>query len=439
MAEFKFPDVAEGITEGKLISWKVKEGDNVVNDQILCEMETDKAVLEIPSPEKGIVTKLHFKPGDTVPVGQVLITFDGTKSADEAKPEQETKQPEADIKKPTPSKTKAQQGKALPKDRKLAKELGVDLATITGTGSQGRVTADDIKAAAGSAPVKPAEATPVETKPAKPAEQAPAEPTQRAQRRIRAPPSVRKRARELGVEVEKLTKTPEAPVPAAPPLPVSGERIKIKGVRAIIKKRMEESWDNIPHAAVQIEFNAEKLVAHRQAAKQRLADKGIKLTYLAYVVRVLADALENFPKFNASIDEKTQEIILKHDINIGIAVDTPDGLFVPNIKEANKKSIAQIAKEIQELAQKARDRKLSLEEMAGGTFTITNIGSFGATSGTTIINYPEVAILMVGRMHDNMFPLNLTFDHRIQDGADAGRFLNFMIELLQDPQMEVEW
>ncbi|MEK6967527.1 MAG: dihydrolipoamide acetyltransferase family protein [Nanoarchaeota archaeon] len=432
--EFRLPDVAEGIHEGKLIEWKVKEGSSVEVDQALCDIETDKSVVELPSPRKGKIIKLHFKSGDMVKVGEVLVTFEGEGTLSTSIQARVAEKKEFQQEKTSEQNSEI---KILPKERKLARDLGIDITRIKGTGSDGRITAEDIQGSKGMKAVAKEENEEQKNIPLPAA-------------RLRAPPSVRQQARELGVRADQLMGTAQTQPINLQPLSIDGERIKIEGVRATIKKHLETAWRIIPHAAVAIDFNADNLVAHRKNAKSQLEKEGIKLTYLAYIIRVAADALENFPRFNAVVDDATQEFILKKTVDIGIAVDTEYGLVVPVIKNCNQKSIKELAKALQELSQKARDKKLSPNDITAGAFSITNVGSFGAKGGAGIINYPAVAILMVGAIEEKLvltegkviaqkfMPLSLTFDHRILDGADAGRFLQFMIELLSDPKMQVD-
>ncbi|HLD04915.1 MAG TPA: dihydrolipoamide acetyltransferase family protein [Candidatus Nanoarchaeia archaeon] len=439
MTEFRFPDVAEGIKEGKLISWKVKEGDLVEEDQALCEMETDKSVLEIPSPQKGVIQKLHYFPGQMVPVGEVLVTFAGNETASRPSEEKPTA---THLSSPTsvvssiPSSLSKSSPRILPKDRKLARQLGIDLTQVQGTGKNGRITEQDLRQAVGQTPS--ARPIVVEHPPSRPALAVP------SNRKLS--PSQRKRRRELGttelIPPPSLTLAPASSL-IRPMSTQDTQRIKIGGVRAAIKKHMEEAW-KIPHASVTVPILADRLIQHLQRAK--VARPEVKLTLLSYLVKAAANALENFPTFNASFDDTTQEIILKKAIHIGIAVDTEYGLMVPNIKNANQKTILQLASEVQELAEKARTKKLNPIEITGGTFTVNNLGSLGISAASSIIHLPELAILAIGKMYEQTekeglrtyLPLTLTFDHRILDGGDAARFLHFIRQILEDPQMPVD-
>jgi len=462
MEEFKFPDVAEGIHEGKLIDWKVKEGDTVKNDQILCEMETDKSVLEITSPHAGKIAKLHFKPGDTVKVGQSLVTFgegpvsdskeeqdqdelikkgqlkpikEETKtSKEESQPKEKLNQPKQDV---------STTFKILPRERKLAKDLGVDLSAVKGTGPNGRITKEDIEAASkGVAPKTPLakEVTPTKVEFNHAASTS----------KTKAAPSIRKLARKLGIPIEQINNrvTKEDLMSGGPMVKVkesnASKSVKIEGIREKIANRMTESWKNVPHASVTIEIPVDQLVKARESVKDKMKKQGVKLTYLAYLIKAVSKSFEKYPIFNSRI--KGNEIIMNKQVNVGFAVDTDYGLMVPNIKDANKKSVVDIAKEIMSLAQSARNKRLKPEEITGGSTTLTNVGSFGAVSGTAIINYPEVSIFMVNKIIERVelnnnkpeahkyLPLGLTFDHRIVDGADAGRVLNFIAEWLANPE-----
>jgi pyruvate dehydrogenase E2 component (dihydrolipoamide acetyltransferase) len=284
---------------------------------------------------------------------------------------------------------------ATPSTRRLARELGVDISKITGSGPGGRVTDEDVKGFQ-EAPPKPPEVT-----------------------------------------------QPEA----APETKALEERIPIKGIRKTIGERMVKSLFSAPHVVSMDEADVTELVSLREKEKKRAEEKGVKLTYLAFIVKAATVALKQHPYLNASLDPQKNEIVLKHYYNIGIAVDTPEGLMVPVIKNADQKSIMELAKETEELAEEARSRKIKLSDLKGNTFTITNIGSIGGLFSTPIINPPDVAILGVHRIRDmpvvingevkirKILPLVLSFDHRVLDGAQAARFMNTLIEHLKDPDL----
>jgi pyruvate dehydrogenase E2 component (dihydrolipoamide acetyltransferase) len=397
--EFRFPDVGEGITEGEVVRWLVKEGDEVAVDQTLAEIETDKAVVEMPSPYAGTVLKLHFKEKDLIKVGQPLVTI-GEKGEIPAgaapSPQARPAAPAPGLLGATPGATAAQgrpgEVLATPKVRALAREAGVDLGAVRGTGPGGRVTEDDVRAFA------PAE------------------------------------------------KKPAIKVKAKYDLYGTLERVPLHGIRRATAKKMRESLDHAAHVTHCDEADAGPLEALRQAMKPEIEASGAKLTYLPFIVKALVEALKLHPSFNATLDEAENEIVLKKYYNIGIAVDVPDGLIVPVVKFADQKSVADLAAEIQALAKRARERTLDLADLKGGTFSITNVGVIGGDFATPIINYPEVAILATMKIADRarvvdgavavrkILPLCLAFDHRVVDGAAAARFTKDLIRFLEAPQ-----
>ncbi len=430
--EFKFPDVGEGISEGEIVKWKVKEGDVVKQDQVLVDIETDKAIVEIPSPKAGKILKLYAKEGDTVKVGSVLVTIaeegeavskkEGVKV--EVKEEKEIKK-KKEAKKESfgvvgalpeyeePAKVtlitetgkkevpKAPAIKALLAVRKLAEEKGVDLASITPTGAGGIITKEDVLHAAG----------------------------------------------EIKLTTSLVKETAKGVKIIARDYDIYGyiEKIPLKGVRKTIAKHLLEA--NLKTAQVTHfdEVDVTHLVEIREKEKIALEKKGIHLTFLPFIVKALIAALKQHPYLNANIDDEKEEIIIKKYYNIGIAVDTADGLIVPVVKIADKKNIEQLAAEMERLSNATRDRTIDLGDLKGGTFTITNIGTIGGLFATPIINYPEVAILLIGRIYEKeimiegkrqlrkIMPLSLTFDHRIVDGAEAARFTNDLKSYLEDP------
>lgn len=407
MFEFKFPDVGEGITEGELVSWKVKEGDAINEHDPLCEIETDKAVVEIPSPKAGIVLKLHHKPGDTVKVGEVLVTIGEAGEAAKSEAGKGEKQEsvsvvgelpkEAEVLQRREERSERQEGKdilAMPAVRKLARELGIDIAAVRGTGTDGRITEDDVRAAA--------------KKGADEEREAPA-----------------------GIKVTRK-------------YDMYGyiERVPLKGVRKVIAERMAQS-SLIPHVTHMDEADVTRLAERRE--RENAGGKGIHLTFVPFVIRAVVAALKDHPYLNASLEG--EEIVLKKYYNISIAVDAPDGLMVPVIKIADSKTVLQLAAEAGGLAKKAADRSLDLADMKGGTFTITNVGALGGTHATPLINPPEVAILATGRIADRpmarngnmeirkVMPLSLSFDHRVVDGAEAARFVNDVKHYLENPDL----
>ncbi|MBI4399309.1 2-oxo acid dehydrogenase subunit E2 [Candidatus Micrarchaeota archaeon] len=407
----KFPDVGEGIAEGVIVKWLVKEGDMVNSDQPVAEIETDKAVVEIPSPRSGKVLKLHSNVGDTIKVGNPLITVGDEGEKLEAPKEEkkiEAKAMEENPKevKPEPKQQEmAQQdlGRILatPSTRRLARELNVDITKVTGTGSGGRISDEDIRNFS--------------------------------------------KAPKTASQPQTQVKTPKTIIEIAEGEQV--ERVPISHMRKVISETMSRSAFTIPQVTHMDEADVTELVAVREREKVPLEQKGIKLTYLSFIAKAVLSALKEYPKFNSVFDSEKNELILKKSHNIGIAADTPEGLVVFVIKNIDSKSILEIAKEMQKLSEEARSRKISLSDLKGGTFTITNIGSLGGLFATPIINPPEVAILGLGKIKDRLVMLNnqiqnrkilylsLTFDHRAIDGAEAARFTNTIIKHLEDPNL----
>ncbi len=411
--EFKFPDVGEGITEGEIVKWHVRVGDAVKEHDLLAEVETDKAIVQIPSPVSGTVLKLSHNEGDTIKVGETLAVIgDKNETPDEKAPERRDagavvgELPEADGE-PEPASVKAGTTAAKgvvtasPATRKLAKDMGVDITGVSGTGPGGRIADGDVRKAAG--------------------------------------------------EVSE-TKNQNSAVPDRPTVirkyDMFGyiERVPLRGVRKATAKHMVESLYTATHVTHMDEADVTGLYFIREKEKNEMMKKNIHLTFLPFVIKAVIEALKEHPYLNATLDDKSQEIVIKKYYNIGFAVDIEGGLLVPVIKEADKKTIAELAKEIQDMAEKTRNRTLDLMDMKGGTFTITNIGSIGGIFATPIINYPEVAILAMGKIMDKpvvldgkimirkILPLSLSFDHRVIDGAEAARFVSDLIKLLEDPE-----
>lgn len=430
--EFRLPDIGEGIHEGEIVKWFVKPGDEVKEDDVLLEVQNDKAVVEIPSPVKGKVVEILVGEGTVAVVGDVLVKFDAPGYEhlkfkghdDEAAPAPaEEAAPAAEAAPVTPAAPLAEENErviAMPSVRKYAREKGVNIRLVQGTGKNGRVLKSDIEAflAGGAVPAAAATAAPV----------APAAPA--------AAPAAEEKAA----------------APAPQPIPV-GEypetREKMSGIRKAIAKAMVNSKHTAPHVTLMDEVDVTELVANRKKFKDVAAAKGIKLTFLPYVVKALTSALREYPMLNTSLDDASQEVVHKHYYNIGIAADTDKGLLVPVIKDTDRKSIFALSKDISDLAGKARDGKLSPNEMKGASCTITNIGSAGGQWFTPVINHPEVAILGIGRIAEKpvvkngeivaapVLALSLSFDHRLIDGATAQNALNHIKRLLNDPQLLV--
>ncbi|MBE0451689.1 MAG: 2-oxo acid dehydrogenase subunit E2 [Clostridia bacterium] len=452
MFHVKFADIGEGIHEGVLLKMFFNKGDKVEDGDSLFTLETDKVNAEIPSPVSGTLSDIRFKVGDKVNVGQVIVVVDdgepGLRSnmkEGEELSEASGEAAPAPAPAPAPETTHLESVEeagstsvvgqievssdmiessgegfetakeetistrilATPVARKMAKDLGVDIQKIKGTGPQGRVMKADIQAAAD----RPA------------AEKQTAEkPTEKAPQR---------------------QSTPKQPIPEMD----QTERIPMTMLRKTIANNMTLSKFTIPHTAVMDEADVTELVAFRTKVKALAAEKGVKLTYLPFFIKAVVNGLKAYPYLNASLDETSDEIVLKHFFNIGIAVDTPEGLMVPVIKNADKLSLFEIANAIEDLTIRARERALKLDELSGGSFTITNYGAVGASFGVPIIKYPEAGILGVGAIVKKpvviddeivirqILPLSLSFDHRIIDGADAGRFVMTVKELLMNPEL----
>ena len=388
--EFKFPDVGEGIAEGEIVRWLVKEGDSVKEDQDLVEVETDKALLTLHSPCTGKVTKLHGKEGDIIKVGNVLTTFDA--GGDEPPVEVEKKDAGTVVGRLSDHEVVEvlHPVQATPAVRLLAKQMRLDLRSLKGTGPGGRITKEDVERAA----------------------------TQTGEQ-------TRAEADAYGLV----------------------EKIPLRGIRRTVAKRMAEASKRVAEVTIWEDADITELERVRAKERKVAEEKGVRLTYLPFIIKAVLPALNAHPSFNASLDEAAEAIILKKYFNIGIAVDTTDGLIVFVIKDADKKAILDLAKETATLAEKARLRKIDLHELKGSTFTITNYGVVGASYGTPIINYPEVAILGLGKIEDRpvvrdgeiairkIMPLSLAFDHRVIDGVEAGRFLGVVIQHLEDPNL----
>lgn len=421
--EFKLPDIGEGIHEGEIVKWFINPGDEVNEDDVLLEVQNDKAVVEIPSPVKGKVLEILVEEGTVAVVGDTLIKFDapgyenlkfkGDDHDEEAKAEEA---PAVEAAAPAAAATEEVVNErviAMPSVRKYAREKGVDIRKVAGSGKNGRIVKSDIDAFANGGQAVEAAAPAVEAA---------------------APAAAKEEA------------------PKAQPIP-AGEypetREKMSGIRKAIAKAMVNSKHTAPHVTLMDEVDVTELVAHRKKFKAVAADKGIKLTYLPYVVKALTSALREYPMLNTSLDDASSEIVHKHYFNIGIAADTDKGLLVPVVKDTDRKSIFTISNEINELAGKAREGRLAPAEMKGASCTITNIGSAGGQWFTPVINHPEVAILGIGRIAEKpvvkngeivaapVLALSLSFDHRLIDGATAQKALNQIKRLLNDPQLLV--
>jgi len=436
--EFKFPDVGEGITEGELIKWLVKEGDSVKLDQPLGEVETDKAAVEIPSPVAGTILKLHFKEGDTMNVGDVMVTIGekGEKAPAAGKEKAPEEAPVKEEKAPEEAPAKEEPVKKEPKDKK--KKVGASVV--------------------GELPEAPEEEAPEK------APEAPAK--EKAGPSVKAIPAVRKAAKEKGIDLSTIngtgpggvitmkdlaggTAAPKAKREARVGFERFGRVIRIpyRGMRRTIGKNMVKYLQTIAQVTHMDEADVTDLWALREREKQEADNRIIHLTFLPFIMKSVIIGLKKYPYVNSSLDDEKEEIVLKKYFNIGFAVDTGMGLIVPVVKQADQKSIFDIARDMQTYSEEAKDRTIELKNLQGGTFTITNIGSIGGMFATPIVNHPEVAILAVGRIYEKplvkkgkilikkMLPLSLSFDHRVMDGALAARFTNEVKKHLESPDL----
>ncbi len=446
--DFKFPDVGEGTTEGTLVKWHVKEGDPIKADQPIAEIETDKAVVEIPSPRAGVILKLYGRPGEVIKVGNVLATIgdSGEKlssSTQSTSSSKTTPVSPANFAQGPPISTGSRSSGpviATPSTRQLARQLGIDIDSVKGTGPAGRVTDEDVKNA--SALGKMGKPSP----PVKSSSSPPASPANSLSSSPSGMPIHPENvvSSDAGTHIISPLSHPEATTPAWKSEGVE-ERIPLKGLRKVISDRMVKSMFTAVQVTHMDEVDVSELVALREKEKVALEKKGIKLTYLPFVAKAIVAALKNHPYLNASIDDTTQEVVLKHYYHMGIAVDTEDGLIVPVVRDVDKKTIIQLSKEMQDLAARTRERKVSPDELRGSTFSITNIGTLGGVYATPVLNWPEVGILGLGKIQDKpvvrdgkivirkMMSVSLTFDHRIVDGAQAVRFCNEVLQHLEDP------
>ena len=406
MDVFNFPDVGEGIHEGRVVEWLVAEGDVVAEDQPLLKVETDKAVVELPSPHAGTVLRLHASADATIFVGDPLVTIgDAGESLPEEAETAEVAVPAAERAAPAPipapaPQTAGRRPLATPRTRALARKLKVDLQTVVGSGSGGRITDEDVQ-----------------------------------------------RAAEGGIAA--------APAPAPSPAGVAAvtadgevERLPITHLRKMIANAMRNSKHTAAHVTHVDEADVTDLMAHYRRAKPVIEERtGGRFTVLPLFIKALVATLEKYPMFNASVDEERQEILLKKYYNIGIAVDTPEGLIVPVIRDADRKDLVELAAEVADKAERARSRQLGLDELKGGSCTITNIGPLGGVFATPIINYPELAIVGLHAIKERpevvdgeiairkMMYLSVSFDHRYIDGAEAARFMSDLVRLVSEPMV----
>jgi pyruvate dehydrogenase E2 component (dihydrolipoamide acetyltransferase) len=456
LKEFKLPDIGEGIAEGEIVSWKVKAGQAVKEEDEFVEVMTDKATVTITVPFTGVIKELRCKEGDVVPVGSVIAVIDagaagGTAAAPAAPAKPAAAAPAPALAaapaakpaaapvpippppppppKPAPAPSPApamaaaapaaksfvqsSPGKVLaaPATRRRARELGIDLATVAPTGPRGRVTNDDLATVAGSGNT--------------------------------AAPAAR-----AGAPAAAAAPAGRAFAPVAiPPAPAgrSEERVPFRGLRRKIAEAMTRSKFTATHFTYVDDIDVTELVKIRGEAKKLFADKGVNITYLPFVMKAIVAAMREFPMMNCSLDEVSNELVIKKYFNFGIATDTDNGLIVPVVKDVDRKTIAELAKDIQDVAARTRDGKVTVDDLTGGTFTITNAGNIGGLFATPVINFPEVAILGVHAIKDaaivrdgaivvgKKMYLSISIDHRIVDGATGARWMNVVKDHLEQP------
>ncbi len=417
--EFKLPDIGEGVVEGEIVKWLVKAGESVAEDQPLVEVMTDKATVTIPSPKSGRVMKTHGKEGDIAKVHETLVTLElDAGGAPAGQPESKPTIGDRQERTPIASRSGAgatnggsQSAKVLatPVTRRMAREHGLEIERIPGSGPQGRVTKADVMAAMGQG--------------------------------------------SGAIATEKTVVPSPRPLPRAPAVPLEAvrgdQRIPLKGLRRRVAEKMVRSKFTAPHYTFVEEMDATGLVSLRNRLNEALGASGSagRISYLPFICKALVAALKKFPTLNANFDEATQELIVRGAYNFGIAAATDEGLTVPVIKDVDRLSLQQLADEISRLATAARERKLKVEELSGGTFTITSLGQKSGLFATPIINHPEVAILGVHRMRKRpvvvedqiairqMMYLSLSFDHRVIDGAVGAEFTYALIGFLEHPEL----
>ena len=543
---FELPDVGEGVAEGELVTWLVEAGDDVSEDQPVAEVETDKALVEVPAPVDGTVRELHVAEGEVVPVGTVIISFDVAGETDDAATDSSEQQGDGDEATGSPGATGADTEDAAPPDdrvfapprvRRMAREQGLDLSEVRGSGPGGRLTAVDVQAATGDgagtgasqpqsqpadAPAGGADSEPDDssdegidpdavgnpaaegetTASSRPQTEAATQAEAADRETTLAAPATRRIAEEEGVDIDAVPATderdgeafvtPEAvreyaeaqrqaqesearrasedasgatasadreAVEAGEPVGAKGvdfepgereRREPFRGVRKTIAEAMVESKYSAPHVTHHDEVDVTALVEAREALKPRAEEKGIRLTYMPFLMKAVVAALKEYPEMNAVIDEENDELVYRDYYNIGVATATDVGLMVPVVDDADRKGLLQLSSEMNELIQTARDRTISPEDLQGSTFTITNVGGIGGEYATPIINYPEAGILAIGEIKRkprvvtdedgtesieprSVMTLSLSFDHRLVDGAVGARFTNTVMEYLEQP------
>ncbi len=451
--EFKLPDIGEGTVEGEIVKWMIKPGDPIVEDQPMVEVMTDKATVVLPSPRNGKVLETRGKEGDIAKVGSVIVVIAvngaGAAPASAAKPDASARAAESPGVASMPAATAAPAAAiatarppaaaasgngarplATPATRKLARDRGLDLSSIPSSGKHGQVTRDDVMQAAAGGHIG--------------GQMAAATPTSLAQAAmaVSAPGA-------LGPSAALAASMAKVPAKTIPGIAAAGiareERIPFRGLRKKIAEKMHQSKTTAAHFTYVEECDFTALSAMRESLKPRAAEYGVKLTYLPFLFKAIAITLRKHPKLNSMLDEKAQEWVIKHFYNIGISVDTPNGLIVPIVKQVESRSILSVASELQRVADEARAGKSKLEDLQGGTFTVTSVGNIGGVLATPIINFPEVAILGLNKIADRpvvrdgqivirkMGYLAITLDHRLVDGADGARFMTDLVGMLENP------
>jgi pyruvate dehydrogenase E2 component (dihydrolipoamide acetyltransferase) len=388
--EFKLPDIGEGMAEGEIVRWLVREGDQLRQDQAMVEIMTDKATVEIASPRAGKVLERRYKDGQRCPVGEVLVILE-TAAGEPAPVKPEPKAapaPAAEVPPPPAVVNKPEAVLATPATRRLARDLDVDLTTVKGSGPNGQITADDVRAAKAAAGFT---------------------------------------------------------APTARPTVTGDVRIPFRGVRRKIAEHMIRTQREVAQFTYVEEVDATELVELRNKAEERLAHHGVKLSYLPFFIRAAVEALKRHPQLNAYLDEKAAEIVQRHEYHIGIAAQTPEGLMVPVLRNAERRSVLDLAREVERLANSARTGKMSPQDLGDSTFTITSLGVLGGIVATPIVNYPEVAIMGIHKISKRpavvddkivireMMNVSLSVDHRMVDGYDAAKFVADIKASLETP------
>lgn len=432
--EFTLPSLGENIESVRIVAVRVSQGDTIKTDQTVLELETDKAMMELPSPMDGVVKSVHVKENQDIQLGQLILTIDADQSAvaepadsasmnNQTEPETSTPEEEADIVQPPtlsePAEPPATQAPATPavattsapaspSVRRFAREIGIDIGEVPGSGRHGRISIKDVKAYA--------------------------------------------KQLNTGQGAHAGAGTAASVLPPLPDFTQWGsvQREAMSPVRLKTARHMQLCWTQIPHVTQHNKADVTALEIARQRYADKVKQAGGKLTLAVIAVKAVASALKRFPQLNASVDMQNKQIIYKDYINIGVAVNTPRGLLVPVLRDVDKKNITEIAKEVINIAEKARDGKLGMDDLTGGTFTLTNLGNIGGTFFSPIINFPEVAILGMGRTYKAIhpskeaanggsdttrliLPLSLSYDHRIIDGAEGATFLKWIVDALEQP------